>query len=290
MEFTHIAYSDESSKDERFQSVCVVTLTRESDEDLANELQAILQESDLKEFKWSKLRNAKYRLAAEKLIKWATSKVLAKQITIDVLIWDMQDSRHHNVVGRDNEANLGRMYYHILHHVFSNRWEAPSMWLLRPDQNSALDWDTLEQCLMYSGRKVSNNRAIRPFFTLPEKYSIATLEEIDSCLYSMCQIADLFGGMACFSYNHSGTFITWQQQDQIRLPEILPEAPKLSGGETERSHILQVFLDLKLSYITVKAQKERPAGLKTVRREGAINFWFYEPQHEQDKAPTKPKK
>jgi hypothetical protein len=55
---SHVAYSDESHHNVgRFRSLGVISLRAD--------LAAILRESDAHEFKWQKLKNAKYRFAAQ---------------------------------------------------------------------------------------------------------------------------------------------------------------------------------------------------------------------------------
>ena len=70
---------------------------------------------------------------------------------VDVLIWDMEDSRHKEVPDRDDKADFSRMYYHLLHSVLKLRWPDGARWLICPDQHGEMDCMTLEQCLGWKG-------------------------------------------------------------------------------------------------------------------------------------------
>lgn len=54
-------------------------------------------------------------------------------------MWDITDSRH-DIQGRDDIANLGRMYHHLFVDILRNRWPDDARWMVHPDENSALDW------------------------------------------------------------------------------------------------------------------------------------------------------
>ena len=106
---THVGFSDESNWNVgRFRSLGLVTAPFEHFEVFETELRQLLDESQVSEFKWKEFGGVKKRFAAEKLVRFAIEKACAKQLRIDVLVWDIQDSRH-AIVGRDDVANLQRM-------------------------------------------------------------------------------------------------------------------------------------------------------------------------------------
>jgi hypothetical protein len=64
-----------------------------------------------------------------------------------------------------------------------------------------------------------------------------------------------------------------------------PMSPEWSASEHERFQVLRAFND------ACKAGKFRVSfdthpGLRTLDPTGPINFWWYEPQHHMDRAPT----
>lgn len=123
MTVTHVGFSDESNWNTgRFRSLGLVTAPLEYLDGLARELRHLLEESDMAEFKWKKLDGAKERFTAQKMCKFTVDKACAMQLRVDVLVWDIQDSRH-SVHGRDDIANLQRMYYHLFRNVLRARWQ-----------------------------------------------------------------------------------------------------------------------------------------------------------------------
>lgn len=67
--FTHVAYSDEAYYSKgKYRSVSLLTTDVETAKQLRVKLDDILRESGVSEFKWKKLKSAKYYFCAEKLL------------------------------------------------------------------------------------------------------------------------------------------------------------------------------------------------------------------------------
>jgi len=134
------AYSDESGfHAERFQSLSVVSGERCALESLRKELSDILKAHSLSELKWEDVKGHKPKLqCANKFLKIAIKYACEGKVRIDVLLWDVQDSRH-AICGRNDIKNLGRMYYKILVHI-ARRWKCKK-WSVFPDINSAINWE-----------------------------------------------------------------------------------------------------------------------------------------------------
>lgn len=142
---THIAFSDDSGhEDGRFNSLCLITLKSCYVDELRQTLKDILKKSGVEsEFKWSKLRSqsAKYKFCAERFESFIFDH--HDKIRMDILIWDMDDSRHKSS-GRDDNENLARMYYHLIQNTLSKRWDNDSTWLLVPDhQLTGVHWENI---------------------------------------------------------------------------------------------------------------------------------------------------
>lgn len=150
-EISHSAFSDEAYLGSRFRSIALLTLEKGKKKELHQEIKNILSESNVHEFKWKKLGGAKYRFAAIELIDFGIKMCLDNNLRIDVLIWDIEDSRH-RISKRDDPANLQRMYYHLFNCTLKNRWPSDCTWELFPDEQSAIDWYTMEDVLFHSGR------------------------------------------------------------------------------------------------------------------------------------------
>jgi hypothetical protein len=161
-QITHVGFADESHWNTgRFRSLGLVTARMKSVEEVERDLRRSLNESDIVEFKWQRLRTAKERFAAQKVCRICVKKACAGVVRIDVLIWDIEDSRH-SVRGRDDLANLQRMYYHLFRNVLRTRWPHDSIWRLHPDEHTAMDWNTVKDCLGVVASRAVIERSLLP--------------------------------------------------------------------------------------------------------------------------------
>ncbi|GBD02195.1 hypothetical protein HRbin18_01931 [bacterium HR18] len=291
-EVTHVGFSDESNWNKgRFRSIGLVTTTVAALDDLNRKLTQILTESGVREFKWQKLRQARERFAAEKMCDLAVDAALRQQLRVDVLIWDIQDSRH-NIVSRDDIENLQRMYYHLFRNVLRLRWPNNAVWRLHPDEHTAMDWQTVQDCLQNAAERLERERSL---FTggkfqlrLRREFGMEEIRSVISSDQPLLQLADLFAGMAVFSREYFDEYQKWLNQacGQPKLLEDHDDALRASGSSKERFQVLQHFgvacKDKKLG-VSLKSKR----GLWTPNPENPLNFWMYEPQHPEDKAPRK---
>ncbi len=285
MPFTHYAYSDDSKHaDGRYNSLSVATLKREKFDTLNNRLKELLKESGVTdEFKWEKLRNAKYRFAAEKIIDFIFSN--QDSVRIDIVVWDLEDKRHRDLAGRDDSENLVRMYYHLLSSTLSFRWPiVNSVWKWHPDEQSLVDWKTLQDCI--SNKK---HACIADLFQRNPDFERVNLNSIipsDSGEHPFIQVSDLFAGMASYSFGHYDKYEKWQKQNDPQNSLFPEEKDEFSNSENERFEIINKFNNIAKGYRLQIAFKST-RGFKSHRPERFINFWLYEPQHENDIAPVK---
>ena len=116
---SHVAYSDESNWNHgQYRSIALITLPIDEGQRLAREVSHVLADSGVSsEFKWTKVRNRRYRKVADRMIDLIFENLTCTRV--DVLTWDTQDDRH-DVPGRDDLANLERMYYHLVLNVGSS--------------------------------------------------------------------------------------------------------------------------------------------------------------------------
>jgi hypothetical protein len=289
---SHIAYADESYyTDERFRSVAVVTLESSDREAFSKTFRALLDDSGIDEFKWNKLRQARERFAAIKLIDEAIRLAANQQLRVDVLIWDIHDSRH-QIQGRDDTANFQRMYYHLFKNVLLRRWPSQSTWNLFPDENSALGWTTVQDYLDTAGISIEIASSLfdeKPFsIRLSRDFQIVQIEEVSSTLEPICQVADLFSGIGAYSHTAFSRYNQWldSENGQLLLGIDTHEILSLSNSERERFRIMK-YLDDKCKACRFRVSLKTAKGFKTFDPKFPINFWPYEPQHPEDKAPTK---
>ncbi len=290
---SHIAFSDESYQSgSRYRSIAVVTLTAAQARAVTETLQVILQESDVREFKWERLRQARDRFAALRMMDMVLELSAQGKMRVDSLVWDTHDHRH-KVSRRDDVANLQRMYYHLLRNVLQRRWSTDATWHLCPDENTALNWTAIQDYLDAAGidMRVHCDLFAGEFgVRLKRDFRVVQVVEARSSNTPLCQLADLFAGLAAFSYSAYDKYADWLsvQAGQLRLDLGLGGAefePSKSDGER--------FLVMK--YLNERCKKRRlgvglasSRGFHTHDPNCPINFWLYESQHPDDRAPVEP--
>jgi len=282
----YCAFTDESNFTQgRFRSIAVVTHPSEYCGIVQPELKAILGSSGLLEFKWENLRNAKYRFCAEKILDYVFRGLRDYSLRIDVLIWDLQDSRH-RIHKRDDLANFERMFYHLLRNALKRR-EFGAEWRVFPDENLAIDWETVHACLSQAGRwrDLVENTLFGDFIS-DAHFHILEFKEANSKTTHQCQVADLFAGMAAFSKSHYDGFATWRRQYEQQCALFAEEEVAFSKAENARYEIIHHFsCHCKNRGLGVSIDSK--CCLYTFNPKNPINFWHYEPQHDLDKAPTR---
>jgi hypothetical protein len=290
---SHIAYADEAyTTASRYRSLAAVTLPAEIDNDACSCCRDLVDGSGMSEFKWIKLRDARGRFAALKLVDFVFELALQGSMRVDVLIWDTHDTRH-RISGRDDIANLERMYYHLFKNILLRRWPSGSSWRLYPDENSALDWAAFEGYLDLAAFAPSAqlellDGPILPINVAPQ-YDLVGLEEVESHRAPLCQVADLFAGLSVYSREAYDKFASWASQSsgQLRLPLDTKPSPKLTRRDRERCLVLD-HLDQKCKTHRMMVALKSSRGLRSHNPAKPINFWPYAPKSPADKAPTRP--
>ena len=283
----YCAFTDESYiTAERYRSISTFSFPREFYNDVSTTLCEMLQESDVAEFKWKKLQNAKYRLCAQKIINYLLAELHSKELRVDVLIWDTTDSRH-AIQNRDDIANFERMFFHLLKSVMTKR-EKGAWWHIHPDERLEIDWNTINDCLHNVGRW-------RELFESPlfgsqwseSNYEIKTFKQVKSHEQACCQVADLFAGMAVFSDNAFSKFQIWRMSNATQICLFENKSTQhLTNSERERFPVLEKLICLcNLHRLGVSFESNKH--LCTPNPNNRINFWWYKPQHMEDKAPVK---
>lgn len=288
---THVGFADESHWNTgRFRSLGLVTTSVAELDSLNPNLRKLLAESGVREFKWKALNGAKERFAAQKLCDFAVQKACEGVLRVDVLVWDIEDSRH-KVPLRDDIANLQRMYYHLFRNVLRLRWPKDAVWRLHPDEHTAMEWETIQDCLESVGARVEPERSL---FTqglfrlrLEREFSIEEIRPVVSSEHPLLQLADLFAGMAVFSREKYPEYQEWLQKNSPQLSMF--DSDNLrdpSSRDRERYQVIKKFNEeCKKHRLGVSLKGRR--GFFTFNPKNPINFWFYEPQSTEDKAPVR---
>lgn len=285
---SHVAFSDESCWNiNQFRTLALVSGPLDVCAELDQTLKVVASESGMNEFKWKELGGARERLYAEKLIKIIIPKLVKKDFRIDVMLWDSKDARH-QVPRPDHAANLGRMYYHLLSNVLANRWPDEISWRLIPDEHSEVDWHSAAN---FVDRKAVDFELAevnlfnhRPGLYLRKKFRVHEVQIGNSKAHRLLQVADFFAGIAAFSRNNYTEFENWQLHKEPDLFANLNDSH--SKRDHERFRVLDgLNTECKSHKMRISLKSKR--GLYSYENECGLNFWWYEPQHENDKAPSR---
>ena len=291
---THIAFSDESHWNEkRYRSIAALTMSKNHVEKLEADLLDIYRESGISEFRWKDIKGARERFVAIKICDFAIDKTLNNMLRVDVVSWDIHDSRH-NIPQRDDVKNLHRMYRFLFQNILSSRWPKGSRWELSPHEHTAIDWSHIKALLEWNKEELKTHKDLftqkRHLFSLKERFNIDKVNPHKSSDRPFIQLADLFAGMCCFSRLHFKECLLCEnkmsKQLELELFDNKKKNIKLSRPINEKSLILNHFYrkckskKMGISFRTCK-------GLKTFNPQNPINFWWYEPQRKDDKAPIR---
>jgi hypothetical protein len=285
-EVTHVAFADETGYNTgRFRGVAAIRLALADEPAAASTICRLLDESNVTGLKWSKVTSARDRFAAEKVLDAVVTLATRKTVRADVLMWDITDIRH-AVVGRDDVANLGRMYQHLFVDLLRSRSSDEARWMVHPDENSAIDWSAVEDFLRGKalvGRPIEGEL----FRRLRRAFRLERVVPVDSTDHSLIQVADLLAGLASFSGSAYEGFTTWESechgQEQLLAADT---GAQRSRSDLVRYEVLRRFntkckeakLDVSLAY---------RKNLWTPKPENPLNFWWWEPQTPADRAPVR---
>jgi len=287
-DITHIGYADESNWNTgKFRSIALISTAIEHAGSFCDEFQALLQVFHKGEFKWKRIKASE----GQSLVDFFFDRI--DRMRVDVLVWDMKDTRRKDLVGRDDKADFGRMYFHLLKDVMAHRWPKGSRWMLCVDRQSAMDWPTLEDCLAWKSREkdASFLPTIEAYDQLGQLYDIAECREVESHHHPLVQLADFFAGLVAFSYLRFNQYKQWKEQ-QNGIDWLFDPADcgvtrhTLSTSDMERFPILQ-HLKQGANERRLGLSLESSQGLHTHNPRNNLNCWLYTPQHPNDKAPIK---
>lgn len=246
-------------------------------------------ESNVKEFKWQKLKTAQYRFAAERIIDICFEAACRGKLRIAVLIWDTKDHRH-KTFGRDDLANLQRMYFHLYKNALKKRWPYNSHWTLFPDQQSQIAWDDINYHLNNAGIGIAAPDLFSSggiSLSLRTDYDVESIKQVNSCEVGLCQAADLFVGLGVFSWETYDRYCLWNKQHTEQLALFSDhEEVNFSNKENDRFLILRQF-DQKCKSRKLSVSLKTSHGLLTKDPKKPVNFWLYQPQSNLDIAPTR---
>jgi hypothetical protein len=121
------------------------------------------------------------------------------------------------------------------------------------------------------------------------EFGIVRIEPNDSKEEPLIQLADFFAGLAVYSRARYDHYDKWKNHGtrQSKLFEDTPISPiMISKADQERCFILNYFnYNCKRKKLGVSLKTNK--GLRSFDPTKPVNFWWYVPQHETDKAPLR---
>jgi hypothetical protein len=289
-DITHLAFTDEHNHDSgssRFGSIALITMKKESYEIISKKISKVISEAgvDRTEFKWTKTKHINHKKAAINLIDLAIEFALNGQIRIDAILWDYQDSRH-NVDDRDNIKNFHIMYNKLLTNTMHKFWPDESIWIFYPDETTCVDWEKVQSFTNYKSIK----RTEESLFELSKalkSYHVRQIKPVSSKKSPVSLLADLFAGLIPYSR------YCYDKYEAIKIEKeggTLFETSKVEITVSDRSRyeiILQLLRHKAKRKLGISFKSSKGFRSLNPSKEFLINFWWYEPQHEKDKAPIK---
>lgn len=278
---THIAFADESNINGRFRAVTAIGLQMRDSSLVEGGLRRALEAAGVtSEFKWEKVRDAKYREAAIRLIDVVFEHF--DRLRVDALVWDTDDDRH-AVPGRDDIANLALMYRTL----FKKVARRDGLWVLRPDEQTCLNWryvnHLITTSMMYSNTVDRSLISYAELARVVQDVGIHRIVECRSHRFPLVQVADLFGGVAWWSRQHFDDYRAWTKRDHLELGGA--PAPTPTKVVDARSRMLQ-HLRRRCREHNLPVSLETAKGFETFRSCG-LDIWPYRAQRPEDQAPRK---
>ncbi len=292
LDMEYVAFSDESYHTHGiFRSIAAVSLPYSSPDQyiaLSDELRCKLKCTTKGELKWKNVgsRGRNNIKRAKAIVDFVLSK-LSLELRIDILIWDINDSRH-SIEERDDVANYARMYFH-LHRNLIRRRGKNTYWHLRPDTLSTIDWDTTQSCLKNDGTWQRSAHSEPVLFKEMREVApyVKSFKQVNSAETPFVQLADLFAGMAAYTRSNSQVVKVLMKEEQ-GIQDLFANGPTCRVKNTDRARfkvISHLHQHCRRRRLGVSLTEE--GYLRTLDPQNPINFWHYEPQCSQDKAPTK---
>lgn len=265
----HVAYADETHHNVgRYRGIGLVTASLANASRISQELETLIRAHRLVELKWGEMRSAKSRFAAHHVLDYLLAQVTQRALRVDILTWDVEDSRH-KIPGRNDIANLRRMYFFLFRNVLCRRWPARCRWSVYVDENTQQPWSHLrylDEISLWEDQQVI------------AQLNIHTIGEVKSHKEPLIQVADLLAGLAVYSRAAYAKLAAWRHRAGAE-----PKDLTLSNADRVRLEVLGRFHDhCKKHKLGVSLRR----GLRTYDPERPMNFWWYQPQGSYDKAPT----
>lgn len=270
-------YSDASGWNEAdCASIGLISCVPQAFGDARASLQDVIESNS--EIKWTSVHGVDKASTALSTLKCISDIARRGYLRVDVIIWN-EESRRMGYEGHDEYGVLKDMYSQLLSTVLAYRWPSTESWTHFADQHSGVDWTGIDAETRRRGiRKQMKLDKVSPPRRLWDR--LTPIQEVDSSAYRMVQVADLFAGLARFSY------VVGKRLNPA-LPGFRPPENegwrKPSGGDGYKLRVLEGFLSECSNRMLGVSYEPPTRGLVTRDPTQPVNFWHYEPQHPADK-------
>ena len=284
---TYVAYSDESgiNDDDQYTSVAIVSGERRTVDNLKSELTEIVNNNRIKEVKFNKVTRYKSPMtqAARCFMNCAIGDYASgNRIRIDVQTKYNEPSLNTNVNG-DYKIELERMYYNLFLHI-GRCWQQ-NQWSFYPDINSQIKWAEIIAYLKRTRlRQKSTKSPLLIDLLLGENpsFEFTEVKQVGSVSEPLVQLADLFAGLARFTYEEKPRCAEWvvsqRNINQKEFPLCLENETDVIIRRTKRCRYQLIGELYRLCgrhrlHVSLRTRRY----LSTWKPKYPINFWDYKP-------------
>ncbi|WP_244283333.1 hypothetical protein [Leptospira neocaledonica] len=182
------------------------------------------------------------------------------------------------------------MYYKLLRWVKQQWLHGGEEWCFYPDEHTGINWESIIEVIENTDLHKKKDFAPELFDIFPKRRFIRVQDhaQVISEKEPLVQAIDLFSGLHRFSRENGDLIFTeiFGEQDQHTFFEPIADPEKISRGNRSKItvfHKVYKACSDKSMYISFKERRY----LWSRKKEKNMNFWFYEPMGELDKAPKK---
>lgn len=279
MKNSHVIYSDESNQtSSKFGSVCLVSGSNEDIFLLEMDLKNILEDSDVREFKFNKINSGKMVHCGIKIIDKVIEFISNYNIRVDIIIWSTDERS--KILPDKSKIVFEKMYYHLLNNVLGSRWDTSLKWNIFPDIQSLIDWQKMKDILENTGMQIKINKTEEGghLYEIICKNNICKIEEVCSKEKVICQIADLFAGIGSSAQLNKSNLILHDEKQKNLDNNNLDLSLKDIGKIRIINHLKKCCKNKEF-----KIEFSPSKGIRTLNPQTPINFWVFKHRMQQNK-------
>ncbi len=180
------------------------------------------------------------------------------------------------------------MYYKILKETKSD-WIGVENWEFFPDELTSVNWgEKIVPFIERTNLDKKRNNDEETLFGVLKNFrfpAVRKCSELESCEYPILQLADLFAGLTRLSFEKSEKFCCWYD-NETNGSSLFNEPISLSKSETAKFQVMHHFKKL-CDHYSMGLNLSDDKHFKVFNKRCGLWIWFYEPQGDYDKAPTK---